>query len=103
MEIYLSHFSFSCGLSPVDQWNKQTDSPTNTQTFNEVLNQQIKLSLWGNNYAPATDDFLQIPADQTVYPAQNPEISVTNVLGDEVKLVLTEQMEEGWRWNIVTL
>ena len=66
-------------------------SATNTQCFNEALSQQIRLSLWGSNYAPdATDDFLQI------YPgaAQNPEISVTNVLGDEVKLVLTEPMDE---------
>jgi len=67
-----------------------------TQTFNEALNQQIKLSLWGSNYAPTTDDFLQIPVDATTsYSAQNPEISVTNVMGDEVKLVLTERMDEG--------
>ena len=61
---------------------------TPSHTFNETLNKQIKLSLWGSNYAPVNDDFLQIPV------AQNPEISVTNVLGDEVKLLLTERMDE---------
>merc|ERR550517_291231 len=39
---------------------------TPSQTFNEALNNQIKLSLWGTNYAPVNDDFLQIPV------AQNP-------------------------------
>ena len=80
-------------ISPTTRTSSQPSTPTptstNTQCFNEELSKQIRLSLWGSNYAPATDDFLQIcPA------AQNPEISVTNVLGDEVKLVLTEPMDE---------
>ena len=75
-------------LTPSHQ-PSSTNTNSSTQCFNEALSKQIRLSLWGSNYAPATEDFLQL------YPAaQNPEISVTNVLGDEVKLVLTEPMDE---------
>ena len=77
-------------VTPSNPSTPTSISSNNTQCFNEALSKQIRLSLWGSNYAPATDDFLQL------YPpaAQNPEISVTNVLGDEVKLVLTEPMDE---------
>ena len=64
------------------------------QTFSETLNNQIKLSLWGSNYAPPHEDFLQLHPPVGCCQAQHPQISVTDVTGDEVKLYLTESMDQ---------
>ena len=60
-------------------------------SFDETFSQQINYTLFGSNYAPSADHFFQLPGDLS---AQNPEISVTNVMGDEIKVVLTEPMDE---------
>jgi hypothetical protein len=42
------------------------------------------------------DDYIQVPLDASSLtdPSQNPEICVTNVMGDEIKLVFSEPMDE---------
>ena len=64
---------------------------SSTPSFDEAFSQQINYTLFGSNYAPTSDDFFQVPGDQC---APHPEISVTNVMGDEIKVVLTEPMDE---------
>ena len=66
-------------------------SSASAQSFDETFSQQINYTLFGSNYAPSADHFFQLPGDLS---AQNPEISVTNVMGDEIKVVLTEPMDE---------
>jgi hypothetical protein len=43
-----------------------------------------------------SDDYLQLPDDSSglADPSQNPEICVTNVMGDEIKLIFSEPMDE---------
>ena len=66
-------------------------SSASATSFDETFSQQINYTLFGSNYAPSADHFFQLPGDLS---AQNPEISVTNVMGDEIKVVLTEPMDE---------
>ena len=66
-------------------------SSDSVPSFDETFSQQINYTLFGSNYAPSADHFFQLPGDLS---AQNPEISVTNVMGDEIKVVLTEPMDE---------
>ena len=66
-------------------------SSDSAPSFDETFSQQINYTLFGSNYAPSADHFFQLPGDLS---AQNPEISVTNVMGDEIKVVLTEPMDE---------
>ena len=75
----------------------KTPDRLNSQSFDEAFSKQMSLSLWGNNYSPSNfsgpDDYFQLPLDQQGL-GQNPEISVTNVMGDEIKVVLSEPMDE---------
>jgi len=81
-------------VKPPSITSLKTPDRLNSQSFDEAFSKQMSLSLWGNNYSPSnfagTDEFFQLPID----PVQNPEISVTNVMGDEIKVVLSEPMDE---------
>ena len=62
------------------------DSPSAT-TFDVAFSKQMSLQLWGSNYA-RSDDLFQLRLET------NPEISVTDVMGDEIKVVLSEPMDQ---------
>lgn len=83
-------------VKPPSITSMKTPDRLNSQSFDEAFSKQMSLSLWGNNYSPSNfsgpDDYLQLPLDQCL--GQNPEISVTNVMGDEIKVVLSEPMDE---------
>ena len=74
---------------------KHVTDKTATQSFDETFSQQISYTLFGSNYAPASNTFFHL-SETSVQPSagQNPEISVTNERGDEIKFVLTEPMDE---------
>ena len=84
-------------VKPPSITSMKTPDRLNSQSFDEAFSKQMSLSLWGNNYSPSnlsgTDDYFQLPLDQSSL-VQNPEISVTNVMGDEIKVVLSEPMDE---------
>ena len=75
--------------------NASISSPS--QSFDETFSKQINYTLFGSNYAmPMSEQFFQLSSEQTGSGGQlqHPEISVTNVMGDEIKVVLTEPMDE---------
>jgi len=84
-------------VKPPSITNIKTPDRLNSQSFDEAFSKQMSLSLWGNNYSPSnlsgTEDYFQLPLDHSSL-VQNPEISVTNVMGDEIKVVLSEPMDE---------
>ena len=53
-------------------------------------------SSYGGGGGGGTEDYLQLPLDAALLadPSQNPEICVTNVMGDEIKLVFSEPKDE---------
>ena len=84
-------------VKPPSITNIKTPNRLNSQSFDEAFSKQMSLSLWGNNYSPSnlsgTEDYFHLPLDHSTL-VQNPEISVTNVMGDEIKVVLSEPMDE---------
>ena len=64
---------------------------TSMQSFDEAISKQINYTIYGSNYAPASNEFFQVPVSES---GPKPKISVTNVMGDEIKVVLTEPMDE---------
>eukprot|EP00092_Neocalanus_flemingeri_P097980 GFUD01124927.1.p1 GENE.GFUD01124927.1~~GFUD01124927.1.p1 ORF type:complete len:980 (-),score=158.40 GFUD01124927.1:484-3423(-) len=83
-------------VKPPSITSLKTPDRLNSQSFDEAFSKQMSLSLWGNNYSPSNfsgmDEYFQLPLDPGL--VQNPEISVTNVMGDEIKVVLSEPMDE---------
>jgi len=83
-------------VKPPSITSLKTPDRLNSQSFDEAFSKQMSLSLWGSNYSPSnfsgTDEYFQMPIDPGL--VQNPEISVTNVMGDEIKVVLSEPMDE---------
>lgn len=63
------------------------------QSFDEIQ-KQISFTLYGSNYAQTSDDYFSVPAEASDQSGVKPKISVTNVMGDEIKVVLTEPMDE---------
>jgi len=74
--------------------NLKTPETLNSQSFDEAFAKQMSLSLWGSNYSP--NNFSGMDEDFSLDQglSQNPKISVTNVMGDEIKFVLSEPMDE---------
>ena len=66
-------------------------------SFDEAFSKQINFTLFGSNYAPPhsqDQDYFHLPDVEQPGLVQNPEISVTNVMGDEIKVVFTEPMDQ---------
>ena len=66
-------------------------------SFDEAFSKQLNFTLFGSNYAPPhtqDQDYFHLADVEQSGLVQNPEISVTNVMGDEIKVVFTEPMDQ---------